>query len=110
MNELIDQADPISNPALRTCGTCGCCIELTDPNNVANKQLACRWAPVIAHDRRVRVPDPSNPKRSVEAIQRSFMHQPITAEGMCMGGWCPKGTPPGENWQLTAFLKMMSAG
>ena len=107
---MTDETNPLTNPHLRTCGTCGCAVELGDPNNVAAKSLACRWQPPIARDQRVRLPDPSNPKRTVDAVQRSFMHAPTTAEATCFGGWCPKGTAPGENWQFAQLLAGLMAG
>lgn len=107
---MTDETNPLANPALRNCGNCGCSMELSNPNDVSSKQLACRFAPPIAVDKRVRLPDPGNPRRQVEAIQRSFMHAPTTPEAVCIGGWCPKGTPPGENWQLSAFIASLMAG
>lgn len=104
---MTDEQNPLTNPAPRTCATCGCANEVVNPQNVAGKELVCTYSQPRVQDQRVRVPDPRHPGKQIDAVQRNIFHMPTLPDAWCMRGWCPKGTPPGGNWQLDAYLKSL---
>lgn len=99
----------------RTCASCACYYELPHPKNPLEKQGYCARQPAMVGQVRVQVPrldkagnpvmsrqDPKTPvSDSVEDI--AFTHQPMSRSLVCMDGWRPLGTLPGQKTADVSF-------
>ena len=91
----------------RRCATCACSIKLPNPRSVTGEDTYCRRNVPITREDRVRGPDPSNPRKTVEGIQRLIEHELVHANAVCFDGWRPIGTPPGENYALVQLAPLL---
>lgn len=91
----------------RSCANCACFYELPHPKNPLEKQGYCAKLPAIVGQVRLQVPRLDKDGKPVVVRDRplmdsiedlAFTHQPTCRALVCMDGWRPVGTLPGNSW------------